>query len=204
MHAVDIYGLSEVMGPGVANECVETKDGLHIWEDHFLAEVIDPVAGTPLPDGEKGELVFTSLSKEAMPVIRYRTRDLTRLLPGTARSMRRMEKITGRADDMMIVRGVNVFPTQIEEELLKIEALTAHYQIVLTREGRLDEMEILVEARPDATTPEQRSAAARRLAHSVKNLVGVTAKISVAAPGTVERSLGKARRVVDKRVKEGE
>jgi phenylacetate-CoA ligase len=201
MHAVDIYGLSEVMGPGVANECVETKDGLHIWEDHFFPEVIDPVTGTPLADGEKGELVFTSLSREAMPVIRYRTRDLTRLLPGTARSMRRMEKITGRADDMMIVRGVNVFPTQIEEELLKIEALTAHYQIVLTREGRLDEMEILVEARPNAASPDHRSAAARRLAHAVKNRIGVTAKVSVAAPGTVERSLGKARRVVDKRLK---
>jgi len=199
MHAVDIYGLSEVMGPGVANECVETKDGLHIWEDHFYPEIIDPVTGSPLPDGEKGELVFTSLSKEAMPVIRYRTRDLTRLLPGTARSMRRMEKITGRADDMMIVRGVNVFPTQIEEELFKVEALTAHYQIVLTREGRLDEMEVLVEARPHATAPEQRSAAARRLAHAIKTLVGVTAKISVSEPGSIERSLGKAKRVVDKR-----
>ncbi|SEC92852.1 phenylacetate-CoA ligase [Rhizobiales bacterium GAS188] len=201
MHAVDIYGLSEVMGPGVANECVETKDGLHIWEDHCFPEVIDPLTGMPLPDGEKGELVFTSLTKQAMPVIRYRTRDLTRLMPGTARSMRRMEKITGRADDMMIVRGVNVFPTQIEEELLKVETLSAHYQIVLTREGRLDEMEILVEARADAASPEHRSAAARRLAVSVKNLVGVSAKVSVAAPGSIERSLGKARRVVDKRVK---
>ena len=199
MHAVDIYGLSEVMGPGVANECVETKDGLHAWEDHFLPEVIDPATGAVLPDGEKGELVFTSLTKEAMPVIRYRTRDLTRLLPGTARAMRRMEKITGRADDMMIVRGVNVFPTQIEEELFKIEALAAHYQIVLTREGRLDEMEIIVEARLEAAAPERRAEAARRLAHSVKNLIGVTAKVSVAEPGAVERSLGKARRVLDKR-----
>jgi len=199
MHAVDIYGLSEVMGPGVANECVETKDGLHVWEDHFLPEVIDPATGAVLPDGEKGELVFTSLTKEAMPVIRYRTRDLTRLLPGTARAMRRMEKITGRADDMMIVRGVNVFPTQIEEELFKIEALAAHYQIVLTREGRLDEMEIIVEARLEAAAPERRAEAARRLAHSVKNLIGVTAKVSVAEPGAVERSLGKARRVLDKR-----
>jgi phenylacetate-CoA ligase len=201
MHAVDIYGLSEVMGPGVANECVETKDGLHVWEDHFLPEVIDPSTGEVLPDGERGELVFTSLTKQAMPVIRYRTRDLTRLLPGTARSMRRMEKITGRADDMMIVRGVNVFPTQIEEELLKIGTLAAHYQIVLTREGRLDEMEIFVEARAHAVPEEQRSAASRRLAHAIKSQVGVAAKVTVAAPGAIERSLGKARRVVDKRPK---
>ena len=150
MHAVDIYGLSEVMGPGVANECVETKDGLHIWEDHFYPEIVDPVSGKVLPDGEKGELVFTTLTKEGMPVIRYRTRDLTRLLPGTARSMRRMEKITGRSDDMMIVRGVNVFPTQIEEQILKVKGLAPHYQIVLTREGRIDEMEVLVEAAPAA------------------------------------------------------
>jgi phenylacetate-CoA ligase len=201
MHAVDIYGLSEVMGPGVANECVETKDGLHVWEDHFLPEVIDPSTGEVLPDGERGELVFTSLTRRAMPVIRYRTRDLTRLLPGTARSMRRMEKITGRADDMMIVRGVNVFPTQIEEELLKIETLAAHYQIVLTREGRLDEMEIFVEARAHAVPEEQRSAASRRLAHAIKSQVGVAAKVTVAAPGAIERSLGKARRVVDRRPK---
>jgi phenylacetate-CoA ligase len=201
MHAVDIYGLSEMMGPGVANECVETKDGLHIWEDHFFPEVIDPATGSPLPDGEKGELVFTSLTKEAMPVIRYRTRDLTRLLPGTARTVRRMEKITGRADDMMIVRGVNVFPTQIEEELLKIETLAAHYQIVLTREGRLDEMEIFVEARAETASESHRSAAARQLARSVKNLVGVRAKVSVTPPGAIERSVGKAKRVVDKRPK---
>jgi phenylacetate-CoA ligase len=201
MHAVDIYGLSEVMGPGVANECVETKDGLHIWEDHFFPEVIDPATGEVLPDGEKGELVFTSLTREAMPVIRYRTRDLTRLMPGTARSMRRMEKITGRSDDMMIVRGVNVFPTQIEEELFKIETLAAHYQIVLTREGRLDEIEIMVEARPHSASVEERSQAAKRLGSSVKNLIGVTAKVSVTSPGTIERSLGKARRVVDKRAR---
>ena len=150
MHAVDIYGLSEVIGPGVANECVETKDGLHIWEDHFYPEIVDPVTGKVLPDGEKGELVFTTLTKEGMPVIRYRTRDLTRLLPGTARTMRRMEKITGRSDDMMIVRGVNVFPTQIEELILKVKGLAPHYQIVLTRSGRLDEMEVLVEAAPAA------------------------------------------------------
>ncbi|MBW0002811.1 MAG: phenylacetate--CoA ligase [Hyphomicrobiales bacterium] len=204
MHAVDIYGLSEVMGPGVANECVETKDGLHIWEDHFLPEVIDPSTGDVLPEGEKGELVFTSLTKEAMPVIRYRTRDLTRLLPGTARSMRRMEKITGRSDDMMILRGVNVFPTQVEEELLKLDSLSAHYQIVLTRKGRLDEMEILVEARPHAASDDERTAAARRLKQSVKSFIGVTAKVTVAAPGTIERSLGKAKRVIDKRVANSE
>ena len=199
MHAVDIYGLSEVIGPGVANECVETKDGLHIWEDHFYPEIIDPVSGKALPDGEKGELVFTSLTKVGMPVIRYRTRDLTRLLPGTARSLRRMEKITGRTDDMMIVRGVNVFPTQIEELILKVKGLSAHYQIVLTREERLDEMEVLVEAAPAAAEGSARNASAAELGHHVKGLVGVTAKITVTEPGGVERSQGKARRVVDKR-----
>jgi phenylacetate-CoA ligase len=204
MHAVDIYGLSEVMGPGVANECVETKDGLHIWEDHFFPEVIDPASGEVLPDGEKGELVFTSLTKEAMPVIRYRTRDLTRLAPGTARSMRRMEKITGRSDDMMILRGVNVFPTQIEEELLKIDSLSAHYQIVLTREGRLDEMEIMVEARPHAASAKERTEAARKLKDAVKSFIGVTAKVTVATPGAIERSLGKAKRVLDKRMASSE
>src|SRR3954467_8747378 len=160
MHAVDIYGLSEVMGPGVANECVETKDGLHVWEDHFYPEVIDPETGEGFPDGEAGELVFTSLTKEAMPVIRYRTRDLTRLLPGTARSMRRIEKITGRSDDMMIVRGVNVFPTQIEEQILKVKGLAPHYQIVLTREDRLDAMQVLVEAMPAAAGVDARQASA--------------------------------------------
>lgn len=203
MHAVDIFGLSEVMGPGVANECVETKDGLHIWEDHFYPEVIDPFTGQVLPDGEKGELVFTSLTKEAMPVIRYRTRDLTRLLPGTARTMRRMEKVTGRSDDMMIVRGVNVFPTQIEEQLFKIPALSAHYQIELTREGRLDEMEIKVEARPDVTDGGIHATAARELAHLVKSNIGVSSRVTIIQPGGIERSLGKARRVVDKRPKEG-
>jgi phenylacetate-CoA ligase len=202
MHAVDIYGLSEVIGPGVANECVETKDGLHIWEDHFYPEIIDPVSGQALPDGERGELVFTTLTKEGMPVIRYRTRDLTRLLPGTARAMRRMEKITGRTDDMMIVRGVNVFPTQVEELILKVKGLAPHYQIVLTREGRLDEMEVLVEAAPAAAETGARTASAAELAHHVKGLVGVTAKITVTDPGGVERSQGKARRVVDKRPKE--
>ncbi len=202
MHAIDIYGLSEVMGPGVANECVETKDGLHIWEDHFYPEVIDPVSGKVLPDGEMGELVFTTLTKEGMPVIRYRTRDLTRLLPGTARSMRRMEKITGRSDDMMIVRGVNVFPTQIEEQILKVKGLAPHYQIVLTREDRLDQMEVLVEAAPSAAQADARQALAAELGHHVKGSIGVTAKITVTDPGGVERSQGKARRVIDKRPKD--
>ncbi len=202
MHAVDIYGLSEVMGPGVANECVETKDGLHIWEDHFYPEVIDPVTGAVLPDGEKGELVFTSLTKEAMPIIRYRTRDLTRLLPGTARTMRRMEKITGRSDDMMIVRGVNVFPTQIEEQILKVPGLSGHYQVILTRENRLDEMTVLVEATPDAASSDARAAAATRLSQHIKDVIGSSAKITVLEPGGVERSQGKARRVVDNRAKD--
>jgi phenylacetate-CoA ligase len=201
LHAVDIYGLSEVMGPGVANECVETKDGLHIWEDHFYPEVINPVTGEVLPDGEKGELVFTSLTKEAMPVIRYRTRDLTRLLPGTARSMRRMEKVTGRSDDMMIVRGVNVFPTQIEEKLLTIPALSVHYQIILTREGRMDEMEIQVEARPEANDSIVRKDDARRLEQIIKDTIGITAKVRVLDPGAIERSVGKAKRIIDRRPK---
>jgi phenylacetate-CoA ligase len=202
MHAVDIYGLSEVIGPGVANECVETKDGLHVWEDHFYPEIIDPVTGNVLPDGERGELVFTTLTKEGMPVIRYRTRDLTRLLPGTARTMRRMEKITGRSDDMMIVRGVNVFPTQIEEQILKVKGLAPHYQIVLTREGRMDEMEVLVEASSSGAAAEARGKSAGELAHLVKNLIGVTAKVTVTDPGGVERSQGKARRVIDKRARD--
>jgi phenylacetate-CoA ligase len=198
MHAVDIYGLSEVMGPGVAMECIETKDGLHIWEDHFYPEIIDPVTGAVLPDGELGELVFTSLTKEAMPVIRYRTRDLTRLLPGTARPMRRMARIGGRSDDMMIVRGVNVFPSQVEELILGIPALAGHYVIELTRDGRLDTMTVRAEARPEAwgTDPAPH---ARALAHAVKSRIGVSALVEVAAPGTIERSLGKARRVIDRR-----
>ncbi len=200
MHAVDIYGLSEVIGPGVANECVETKDGLHIWEDHFYPEVIDPQTGKVLPDGEVGELVFTSLTKEAMPIVRYRTRDLTRLLPGTARTMRRMEKVTGRSDDMMIVRGVNVFPTQIEEQILKVPGLSAHYQVLLTRQNRLDEIEVVVEAAIDAD-PAQRGNAAAELAHHIKSIIGTTAKVTVADPGKVERSQGKARRVIDNRPK---
>ena len=202
MHAVDIYGLSEVIGPGVACECVETKDGLHIWEDHFYPEVIDPDTGKVLPDGEQGELVFTSLTKEAMPIVRYRTRDLTRLLPGTARTMRRMEKVTGRSDDMMIVRGVNVFPTQIEEQILKVKGLSGHYQVVLTRENRLDEMEVMVEAAPDAASADTRAASAAALAALIKNNIGSSAKVTVLEPGGVERSQGKARRVVDKRARE--
>ncbi|HRJ68321.1 MAG TPA: phenylacetate--CoA ligase [Beijerinckiaceae bacterium] len=201
MDAVDIFGLSEVMGPGVANECVESKDGLHIWEDHFYPEIIDPETGQVLPDGEMGELVFTSLSKEAMPVIRYRTRDLTRLLPGTARSMRRMEKVTGRSDDMMILRGVNVFPSQIEEKLFAIPELSAHYQIVLTREGRMDQMEIKLEARDGSVTDQDRKAAAARLAHMIKSTIGVSTRINVGDPGAVERSAGKARRIIDNRPK---
>jgi phenylacetate-CoA ligase len=200
MHAVDIYGLSEVMGPGVANECVESKDGLHIWEDHFYPEIIDPVTSEVLPDGEEGELVFTTLSKEAMPVIRYRTRDLTRLLPGTARSMRRMQRVTGRSDDMLIVRGVNVFPTQIEEQILKIAGLAPHYQILLTRARRLDEMEILVEALPRVDA-DARQRLAAELEGRIKGLIGVTARVSILEPGGVARSQGKARRVIDTRPK---
>ena len=202
MDAVDIYGLSEVMGPGVANECVETKDGLHIWEDHFYPEIIDPESGQVLPDGERGELVFTSLSKEAMPVIRYRTRDLTRLLPGTARSHRRMEKVTGRSDDMMIVRGVNVFPTQIEELLLRCEGLAPHYQIELLREERLDIMRLMVEVRPERAAGHERIQEAERLTGLIRNTIGIGAVVIVGEPGAVERSAGKARRIVDKRPKE--
>ncbi len=198
LDALDIYGLSEVMGPGVGQECIETKDGLTIWEDHFYPEVVDPNTGKVLPDGEKGELVFTSLTKEAMPVIRYRTRDLTRLLPPTARSMRRIEKITGRSDDMMIIRGVNVFPTQIEELILRHPELVAHYQIEITRPKNLDEMAVLVERAPAAGTADGDRAGAT-LAHLIKSLIGVTAEVRVVAPGGIERSLGKAKRVVDKR-----
>lgn len=199
MHAVDIYGLSEVLGPGVANECVETKDGLHIWEDHFYPEIIDPETGAVLPDGELGELVFTTLTKEGLPIIRYRTRDLTRLLPGTARSMRRMEKITGRSDDMIILRGVNVFPTQIEEQLMKVEGLAPHFQIRLTRAGRMDEMAVVVEALAHAADDAARAASAKALSHHIKAVIGVTARIEVGLPGTAPRSEGKARRVVDDR-----
>ncbi len=198
--AVDIYGLSEVMGPGVASECVETKDGPTIWEDHFYPEIIDPDTGAVLPDGEVGELVFTSLTKQALPMVRYRTRDLTRLLPGTARTMRRMEKITGRSDDMMIVRGVNVFPTQIEELILKRPELSAHYQCVLYREGPMDCLRVVVEMRPGlrADVPEAH-AAGELLRHDIKAYIGTSVEIELRPVGGIERSVGKARRVVDLR-----
>ncbi|HHB80306.1 MAG TPA: phenylacetate--CoA ligase, partial [Aliiroseovarius sp.] len=199
MHAVDIYGLSEIMGPGVANECVETKDGLHIWEDHFYPEIIDPVTGDVLPDGEEGELVFTTLTKEGIPMIRYRTRDLTRLMPGTARSMRRMEKITGRSDDMMILRGVNVFPSQIEEQVLATGGVAPYYQIELFKAGQMDAMRVLIEALPKAADTASRAAAERMLSKRIKDIVGVTVEVICDEPGAVERSQGKARRVVDKR-----
>lgn len=199
LDAVDIYGLSEVMGPGVASECVETKDGPHVWEDHFYPEVIDPFEDTPVADGETGELVFTSLTKEALPIIRYRTRDLTRLLPGTARpGMRRIEKVTGRSDDMIILRGVNLFPTQIEELVLRAEGMSPHFQLVLDRRGRMDHLSVRVEARED-TTAGQRAAAPEHLAKAIKDAVGVTAEITIVDPDTLERSVGKLRRVVDRR-----
>ncbi|WP_103535653.1 phenylacetate--CoA ligase PaaK [Streptomyces sp. SM11] len=196
--AVDIYGLSEVMGPGVAQECVETKDGLHIWEDHFYPEVVDPITGEVLPDGEEGELVFTSLTKEAMPVIRYRTRDLTRLLPGTARTFRRMEKVTGRSDDMVILRGVNLFPTQIEEIVLRTPAVAPHFQLRLTRQGRLDALTVRAEARADATAAD-REKAAPAIAAAVKDGVGVSVGVEIVDPESLERSVGKIRRIVDLR-----
>ncbi len=200
LHAVDIYGLSEVMGPGIAQECVETKDGLHVWEDHFYPEIVDPVTGDVLPDGEEGELVFTSLTKEALPVVRYRTGDLTRLLPGTARpAFRRMQKVVGRTDDMMIVRGVNVFPTQIEEQLLRVDGLAPHYVCVLTRPGRLDELLVRVESKSTALSPDSKNDLARTLRGLVKATVGVTVQVEVLGPGTIERSLGKAKRIEDQR-----
>lgn len=202
MHAVDIYGLSEVIGPGVANECVETKDGLHIWEDHFYPEIVDPETGKVLPDGELGELVFTSLTKEAFPIIRYRTRDLTRLLPGTARSMRRMEKVTGRSDDMIILRGVNIFPTQIEEQLMLVDSLSPHFQIELTREGRMDEMIVHVEAVAAAADEAARTASAQALRARIKSNVGVSVRVVTHAPDGVARSQGKAVRLVDNRTKD--
>lgn len=200
--AVDIYGLSEVIGPGVASECVETKDGPTIWEDHFYPEIIHPETGEVLPEGEFGELVFTSLTKEALPIIRYRTRDLTRLLPGTARTMRRMQKITGRSDDMMIIRGVNVFPSQIEELILKQPELSAHYQCVLSKDGPMDALTVKVEVQP-GQLPDSASAqaAARQLQHDIKSYIGVTATIALQAEGCVERSAGKAKRVMDLRSK---
>jgi len=202
MHAVDIYGLSEIIGPGVANECVETKDGLHIWEDHFYPEIIDPQTGEPVADGEMGELVFTTITKEGMPMIRYRTRDLTRLLPGTARSMRRMEKITGRSDDMIILRGVNVFPTQIEEQVMAVGGLAPHFQLELYRAGRMDGLRVFVEAAVGASDEASKSASARMLAKKIKDVVGVSTEIHVADPGGVARSEGKAVRVIDNRPKE--
>ncbi|MDA8107536.1 MAG: phenylacetate--CoA ligase [Betaproteobacteria bacterium] len=201
LQAIDIYGLSEVIGPGVAQECIETKDGLTIWEDHFYPEVIDPESGKVLPEGEKGELVFTSLTKEALPVIRYRTRDLTRLLPGTARTMRRMEKITGRSDDMLIIRGVNVFPTQIEEMILKQPELSPHYVLELTKAGPLDHLTVMVEMRPEADSWPQakKDEAAALLQHNVKSFIGVTSDVRIVPLSAIERSIGKAKRVVDKR-----
>jgi phenylacetate-CoA ligase len=198
LDAIDIYGLSEVMGPGVANECIETKDGPVIWEDHFYPEIIDPQTGAVQPDGEPGELVFTSLTKQALPIIRYRTRDLTRLLPPTARSMRRMAKIVGRSDDMMIVRGVNVFPTQIEELILQTPSLAPHYVLELTREGPLDALAVHVEA-ADATAFTACAGASKALVEQIKSMIGISARVEVREPGSIERSVGKAKRVIDKR-----
>lgn len=201
MHAVDIYGLSEVIGPGVSQECVETKDGLHIWEDHFFPEIVDPQTGAPVAEGEMGELVFTSLTKEAFPIIRYRTRDLTRLLPGTARSMRRMEKVTGRSDDMIILRGVNVFPTQIEEAIMATPGLAPHFQIELSREGRMDAMQVLCEAQANAAAAEARAQATDALVRRIKDTIGITVAVHIADPGGAARSEGKAIRIIDKRGK---
>jgi phenylacetate-CoA ligase len=201
IHAVDIYGLSEVMGPGVAQECVETKDGPTIWEDHFYPEIVDPETGAVLPDGEEGELVFTSLTKEAMPIVRYRTRDLTRLLPGSARTMRRMAKITGRCDDMMIIRGVNVFPTQIEEQILACPHLAPHFRIALTRPDRLDQVMIEVEARP-GSAGEDCARDSAMLGERIKSVIGISVRIEVKAPGAITRSAGKAQRVSDLRPKD--
>ncbi|HKQ12615.1 MAG TPA: phenylacetate--CoA ligase PaaK [Steroidobacteraceae bacterium] len=198
LDAVDIYGLSEVMGPGVANECIETKDGPVIWEDHFYPEIIDPQTGAVQPEGAPGELVFTSLTKQALPIVRYRTRDLTQLLPPTARSMRRMAKIVGRSDDMLIVRGVNVFPTQIEELILQTPSLAPHYVLELTREGPLDAVAVHVEA-ADAAAFAAGAKAAAALVHQVKSMIGISVRVEVREPGSIERSVGKAKRVIDKR-----
>jgi len=198
LHAVDIYGLSEVIGPGVAVECVQTKDGLHIWEDHFYPEIVDPLTDEVLPDGERGELVLTSLTKVAMPVIRYRTHDLTRLLPGTARPMRRIERITGRTDDLIILRGVNLYPTQLEELLLRLPPLSPHFQCVLTRDGRLDVLTVRIERRSDAPAGTAADAG-RELERSVKNSIGVSVRVEVVEPESIERSVGKMRRILDRR-----
>jgi phenylacetate-CoA ligase len=198
--AVDIYGLSEVMGPGVASECIESKDGPVIWEDHFYPEIIDPDTGAVLPDGEEGELVFTSLSKEALPIIRYRTRDLTRLLPPTSRAMRRMDRITGRSDDMLIIRGVNVFPSQVEEQVLQMPALAPQYQLVVSKDGHLDKLEVRCELREGEFAAEQVDALARELKHRIKTYIGVTTSVNLLPAQGIERSMtGKARRVVDQR-----
>jgi phenylacetate-CoA ligase len=202
--AVDIYGLSEVMGPGVAQECIETKDGPTIWEEHFYPEIIHPETGEVLPEGEFGELVFTSLTKEAMPIVRYRTRDLTRLLPGTARTMRRMQKITGRSDDMMIVRGVNVFPTQIEELILQRADLAPHYVCELGKDGPMDTLTVRVELKAEAHADASTAIGAQTaLAHAIKSYIGVSAKVKVEPAGAIERSIGKAKRVIDNRPKGG-
>ncbi|PWC50362.1 phenylacetate--CoA ligase [Azospirillum sp. TSA6c] len=200
IHAVDIYGLSEVMGPGVASECVETKDGPVIWEDHFYPEIIDPDSGEVLPDGSYGELVFTTLTKQGMPVIRYRTRDLTRLLPPTSRGMRRMDKITGRSDDMLIIRGVNVFPTQVEELICKIPALAPHYELVVSRDGHMDNLAVRVEMH-DGIHPSEWDGHAKHLQHSIKSLIGISTRVEVVEPGGIARSIGKAKRVQDLRPK---
>ncbi|CAO3404579.1 phenylacetate--CoA ligase PaaK [Azospirillum palustre] len=200
IHAVDIYGLSEVMGPGVASECVETKDGPVIWEDHFYPEIIDPDSGEVLPDGSYGELVFTTLTKQGMPVIRYRTRDLTRLLPPTSRGMRRMDKITGRSDDMLIIRGVNVFPTQVEELICKIPALAPHYELVVSRDGHMDNLAVRVEMH-DGVHPSEWDGHAKHLQHSIKSLIGISTRVEVVEPGGIARSIGKAKRVQDLRPK---
>jgi phenylacetate-CoA ligase len=202
IEAIDIYGLSEIIGPGIANECIETKDGLHLWEDHFYPEIIDPETGRVLPDGSHGELVLTSLTKEALPMVRYRTRDLTRLMPGTARSMRRIERINGRSDDMLIVHGVNIFPSQIEELVLADKRLSPHYLLELHHQGHLDRLEVVVEGRNGTADPAQAQACARDLAHHVKAMIGVSVLVRVEKEGTIERSLGKAKRVVDFRSKE--
>jgi phenylacetate-CoA ligase len=202
--ALDHYGLSEMIGPGVAQECIETKDGLTVWEDHFYPEIIDPESGRVLPDGESGELVFTSLTKQGMPVVRYRTRDLSRLLPGTARSMRRMERVKGRSDDMLIIRGVNVFPSQIESVLTQEACFAPHYVLEVRREGPLDTLDVLVETRPGLAAtlaPDVNAALARKAEQLIKGFVGVTATVRVVEPGTIERSQGKAKRVIDRRPK---
>jgi phenylacetate-CoA ligase len=200
LDAIDIYGLSEVIGPGVAQECIETKDGLTIWEDHFYPEIVDPHTGQPVPDGEQGELVFTSLTKEALPIVRYRTRDLTRLLPGSARTMRRMQKITGRSDDMMIIRGVNVFPSQIEELILQRPLLAPHYVCEIDKDGPLDALTVRVELKAHEHTDGSAAAGAQAaLEHAIKSLIGVSCRVRVEPAGAIERSIGKAKRVVDRR-----